>query len=636
MLLKIRDITTGWFAAVIVILLIIPFAFFGINYYFGQGSEPLAAKVSDTEITVNQFQRALRNFREQVKQSLGNDQVANIPDDVLKEQTMQRLINSEVIYNKTDDLNLATSDGVVLQTIASIRQFQNDSADFDSSLYELYVNTLGMSPTAFEQQIRLDIMSEQLQSALSETAFVTTEEVKDLAGLKDQRRDFKYLNLLVSSFKKEIDVSDEEINDYYNSHLDDFQHQEKVRAEYIELTVAKLAEKVELSDEEIKSFYESNTATYSEPEKRKTWQIVVRKDKDADTDKKAEELAKVDELIEVLKNAEEFDPIAEQYVNNNADEVMVDAAESGLVPRGALVAEVEDVLYEMDIDETSEAIETKDAYYIVRLKEIEAAKEKPFADVQEQVAKDLRLDIARRDYYDKAELLATTAYENPESLNAAADALEMKVSESDYFTLVEGTGLFNNFNLRQAAFSEDVLDAGNNSDVIEITAEQIIVLRVKDRIPPGPKPLDEVYEQVADTIRAETARARVVEVSESIDAALKEGLSLEQAAAEFELEVESAEDVTPNDFSVSRSVVRTAFRMPKPEAGSTTVDTNVTGNGDHAFVELSAVKVPEDIKGKQIDDVSKELVKARAGSEWDAFFEDMKSELSIETYENNL
>ena len=239
MLQKIRDRTTGWVASAIMVLLIIPFAFWGINYYFSGGQEPVVATVNGVDIKLTQFQRTFSNYRLQMQAYLGKSLT---PEDevYLKQQTLDKLIESELLNQVTTASGLRIDDQQVKEAIKNIDVFKGEDG-FNKQFYEESVLRLGMPPAVYEQQMRLDMMSEQLQSAIVESDFITSQELEAAVVLENQLRDITYTIIPVDRFRDSIQVTDSDIEQFYknNSHL--YIKPESVKIAYLELALDKLA-----------------------------------------------------------------------------------------------------------------------------------------------------------------------------------------------------------------------------------------------------------------------------------------------------------------------------------------------------------------------------------------------------------
>jgi len=189
MLAIIRDRATGWVAGIIVGALIISFAFWGVSFYFGQGGDVNVASVNGTDIKLQTFQRSFYNLRKQM-QSIFGDALSLEEEELIKEQTLQKLVNTELVNQIIEDSGLRITNTKVVETIKNLELFK-DEEGFDRTKYERSIFSLGMEPAFFEAQLRMDLLSEQLQAGISESLFVLESELHDILRLKLQTRDFK-------------------------------------------------------------------------------------------------------------------------------------------------------------------------------------------------------------------------------------------------------------------------------------------------------------------------------------------------------------------------------------------------------------------------------------------------------------
>jgi len=633
MLQKIRDKSSGWVAGIIVGLLVLTFALFGINSYFGGGSEPVVAIVNDTEIKSTQFQRAFYNIRQQVQNLMGQSIPAD--DPVFKKEALNRLIDTELINQTTTGYGLRVSDQRVYEAINSLEMFR-DGDRFDPALYQRTLLTLGMTETAFEQQMRYDMMSEQLQSAISESAFTIADEVDRVAKLKNQTRDFDYSIISVRSYMDAIETPDSDIAAYYEANKTDFVQSEQIKISYIDLTVDKVAEQIQLSEDDAENYFNANKFNYSIPERRQIWQAKIKIPTEFEGDAEAAAKEKADEFAGVFRTNTDFVQIAEQHSSAPDAEILVTLSESGEMKKGVLKAEIDEVLFSMTNDDVSEPIRSGDAFHVIKLIDVMQAEQKEFADVRDQVEKDLRRERAQRKYFDLAEQIAALTYEHPETLQFAADATELEIQESGYFSRESGEGLTAEPKIVAASFNEEVLINQNNSEPVELDPERMVVVRVSDRKPEGTKPLNEVRDQITEILKRKQAMAKVQETSQAILEKTGQGSSLSEAAQALDVEYSSVQDIKRDDVSVNRSVIRTAYRMGQPDAGNTAIDSITLGNGDVAIIELKEVAYSDEIKGKAIDAVTAELQQLRARMDWDGLFRQVKNDAEIRIFESNL
>lgn len=635
MLLKIRDLATGWLAVLIVVILVIPFAFFGIDYYFSQGSEPYVARVEDTEIKQTQYQRALANYIQQMQNIMGSS--VDTDDPFIKQQTINSMINAEVLNQTTLKSGLNIADARVLETIRTFEVF-HDSEGFDADIYQRSINSLGTPPAVFEQQVKLDMMSEQLEAAISESSFTTENEIEDIVRLKKQTRDFSYIVVPVKSIKETIAVSDEEIENYYQQNQSLYRQPKQIKSEYLHLTREKIASQLQVTTEELENYFANNQNAYNEPEKRQFWQIKIGKPENATDEQIQAAREKAEEVLKFSESVDSFEIIAETFSSSGNDAIKVDVSESGLKERGKSTKIIDDAVFALNKGETSEILDDLNAFYIVHLVDIQDLREVEFSEVQDKVETDLRQEKAQKRYYVLADQMAALSYEHPDTLQVASDAIDIAIEQSDYFTGTDevDNDLFDNPKIITASFSDDVLVNGNNSDIIEISDDEAVVLRVIDVIDEGQKSLAEVRDQVIATLEDVKAKNAVGDIGKQILQKVQAGESADELLQQHGLELQQAEQAERDDISLNRSVIRTAFRLAPPEADTSTVEGTQLGNGDYVVVSLQSVNFPEKLMGIDINNQGLEMRQVRAAADWDGYFDALKDNTEISIVESNL
>ena len=241
MLQAIREKVSGWIAVAIIILLIIPFAFWGINYYFEQGGNISVLKINGTKITLQEYQQAYQIMRQQWQRSQNDSLLTTEQEARLKQQTLDGLINRELQNQVNAAIGMYVGDHQVKDTIRNISAFQGANG-FDKALYETYVYQTGLSVSSFERQLRDDLISDQTRYGLIETEFLTDRETSRITRLINQTRDIEYTVVSSSEYKEKTVVADEDIRTYYQGNTRDFLVPEQVRIAYVDLSLKKIAD----------------------------------------------------------------------------------------------------------------------------------------------------------------------------------------------------------------------------------------------------------------------------------------------------------------------------------------------------------------------------------------------------------
>ncbi|MCF6257546.1 MAG: SurA N-terminal domain-containing protein [Gammaproteobacteria bacterium] len=439
MLSFIRDRAQGWIAWVIVGLLIIPFALWGVNEYVGNSDKLVAATVNGTDIGQREFQQAFYDQRGRMQQMLGGQYDAQLFDPQIKQRVINELVDRELLLQNADDMGFRVSDQTVVAAIQSIDSFREEGA-FSVSLYQQQLQTQGQSPTAFERYVKRIMTAGQLPDGLASSAFVTDAELDEVIRLEKQQRDFQYFVLKTSQFQDESLADDAAIKSYYEQHADRFLTPEKVRVEYVELSVAALRRDEEPSEEELHEFYETNQNQFSVAEERQASHILIQLEEGADEAAITAAREKAEDLVAKLKAGESFATLAEENSDDPGSAEM--GGDLGYFGRDIMEPDFEEAAFSLRLNEVSEPVLTSFGYHIIKVTGIREREVKPFDEVRDEILAQFQDDAAEREYFELAEKLTNQAYEMPDSLSEIADELGLELKQSPFFERHGGTVVY--------------------------------------------------------------------------------------------------------------------------------------------------------------------------------------------------
>ena len=637
MLQLIRDKTSGWIATAIMALLIIPFAFWGINYYFKGGGEIIVASVDGKHVNLAKFQRTLDNFRQQIRSQPGLKMKINEGDEeALKKLTLDKLVENELLNQTTMDYGLRVSDEVIKETIKNIDAFKREGG-FNREFYRETISRLGLQPAIYEEQLRQDMMSEQLQSAIMESDLVSRQSAEYAARLYHQIRDLRYTIIPVDKYKNTINVADAEIEKFYKENSKLYIKPEQVRIAYLDLKSGMLADRVEVKEDALREYYEANKTSYDEAEQRKLNEILIKTGKDATPEDMAAAKARAEELLVQVRSGKTFADIAKLHAEDK--DASFSMQELGLVGKGLLPEAVDKVAFSMQEGTVSDAIQTDAGIYIIELKEIKGGVMNTFEKVRDNVVKDYRLKQAEKLFYDLADELATQSYEHPDTLDIAAEQIGVPLQQSELLTRNgAGEGLTANQKVIAASFAEDVLANGHNSEVLEISTDEVVVLRVLEHIPESVLPLAEVRDKIVDDIKFLRGSELTEKAGKEILADLRSGKSFEAVAAERNISWQDAEGVTRSDVKVNLSILRTAFRLGRSQNTTPLYGSVVMGTGDYAVIATLAVRDPEpgSIKEDEIRNIQRQLQSMRSAISWQDYLADIRRRADIKLFKDKI
>ena len=289
--------------------------------------------------------------------------------------------------------------------------------------------------------------------------------------------------------------------------------------------------------------------------------------------------------------------------------------------------------------EFSEPVQSSIGFHILSVDEIQGGTEAALEDIREEVEQDLREEKAAQQLYELTDRLSVLTYENPDTLDIAAEELELQVQKSDFISREDpGVGIVSEPGVVATAFSEEVLLQENNSEVIELDNDRYMVLRALEHRLPMKKPLEDVRDEIVTRLKYEQARDRTRERGEAVLEQLEQGRSKEEVTLEFAVDWRNATGVTQDDETINRAVLRTAFRAGVPEAGQPLYDGMSLGTGDYTVVIVNSVTDadPDAIDGEEQDIVRSQLLQANTASAWMEFTGNLRANADVTVYEETL
>jgi peptidyl-prolyl cis-trans isomerase D len=613
MLQAIRDRAHGIFAWVMLIAIGVPFALWGIQNYIDTGKEKPAAVVGDREIFDRDVTRA---YEQSLNNLVGID---DFDEKKLREQALEHLISEEVIVQGAEQRMLTVSDTEARSFIQTLPYFQTDGK-FDKDKYKVMLSAQGMSPAQFAAQIRRALMSEQFQHGVVDSAFVTKGELETLMRLKNQEREIEYAEIPLPQVTRTF--SDPDIASYYQAHLAEFRNPERVSIEYLALNFDEIAKNVQVSDEELTKLYDEQKASLGAPERRKISHILIAP---ADGSEAALNAAqeKAAGIRERILKGEDFAKLAREVSSDALSGK--GGGDLGFLNKDAQEESFTQVAEKLNSGEVSEPVKTSFGYHLIKVTELIPAKQKSFEEVKEELRKTAQRNAAETRFYDQGQKLAEQTFEHPGSLDTAAQALGLKVQQTDLFTREQGEGLGAEEAVRKAAFSEDVL-GGRNSEPVELGNEKAVVLRIKEHQQASDKPMAEVKDAIIAKLRDQESRAEALKRSQELLKTVRDGKPLAEAAKSPGFQTTKTGFVKRDNDKLPPELLRAAFSAGRPAAGKVTAGEATQANGSQWVFTVSSVKDGPAVAAdaKQQESASQFMTRSGSQREFGSFVERLR------------
>jgi peptidyl-prolyl cis-trans isomerase D len=632
----IRNHAKGWIAWMVVIIIGIPFAFFGIQRYFGGGGEPTVAEINGTKVTLREFQRAYQEQRRRLEAALGPNFDINALDETrLRKNTLEQMIDEELVIQDARARGLTISEGQLAGHIGSLNVFR-DKGTFSPERYRQWLRSQGYTSSGFEHEFRRSLLAAQVYAGVAGTAFVTPSEVNNMLRLLGQKRTYAQLTIPAKRFS-DVSVSDEAVQDYYHQHQSRFMTPEQVSVRYLELSKSAIAAGINPDEAELRSYYQARKSNYVIPEQRRASHILIKLPKDADQAAVAAARKKLEQLKQQLAQGADFAKLAREYSQDPGSAKQ--GGDLGFFSRGTMDEALEKVVFSMKPGEVSGPVRTPFGLHLVKLTAVKPAETETFDQAKAEVLREYRREKAESIYADQAEKLANLTFENPNTLSVAAQALGLKVKEAGPFSRAGSKeGIASDRKVVQAAFGSEVLENSYNSQALDLGGDRLVVLRVKDHQPPRQQTLDEVRDRIVATLQADAARSKAQALGEELIGRLRDGGDPHQLAADHKLEWGKESEVGRDARDVAQPVLRALFAMSKPVQSKTVYEGLTLDAGDFTILALSRVTDgdPKQVPAQRRDAVREALARGHGQRAYQAYVQALRAQADIVIHDENL
>lgn len=573
MLQDIRDNAQGTIAKVIIGLLIISLSIWGMDAIVGGFSgEPEVATVNGDSITEREFLRTVQLETQQRLMQMDSPDPSMLDEDQIRRDVLESLIQERVLTLDAQAQGLELSDADIDALITQMPQFQVDG-QFNRDRFVATVRNVGMGVGEFRENLRKNYVVNQIRASIAQTGIVASENVAQLLRIQNQTRDFRVLTVNADSLSEQITVTEEEIQAFYDDNADQFREPEQVHVAYITLSLGALADAIEISEEDLRAFYEERAEEYAREERRAA-HILIEDGSDAE--------ATIASIQERLEAGESFAELAEEF---SADTVSArDGGDLGYAGRGVYDEAFENALFALEEGEVSGPVETSFGIHLIRLEGVRRSDVPSFESLRDELRDELARTRASERFAEVRAQLADAAYAADDLAGPAAE-LGLEVREVDGVTREGGAAPFDHAGLVRQLFSDDVLQGGFNTELIDVGDNASVVARVREYFEPRQRELADVRDDIAAMLEARKTRQALEARVDELMAALEAGEDPESLNAG---DWQRFENQGRDGANLSRFVVQRAFAMPRPEEGNPSM-AKAVGQREAAIILVDAV-----------------------------------------------
>ncbi len=628
MLEFIRNRAQSWVAWVIVGLIIIPFALFGIGDYATNDAGNNVATVNDVKISNQEFQRAYYQQEQRMKEMLGADFDVSVFEGQMRKNVLDGIVEQELLVQVSRDEGLRVSAQQLAMIIQGIEAFQSDGK-FDRETYLSALNMQGQSIGYFESRIHRSLLSQQLYAAVASSSVVSNSSIDTYLRLQNQQRDIGYFEIPAAKFSADISIDESAASDYYNENSNLYKTTETVDVEYVSLSLDDLIDGIELSEQEIVEAFAEQKSSMTPAEQRKASHILVELQPGAEKDEVGDASEKARMIKLRLVAGEDFSSLAQEFSDDLGSADM--GGDLGFFSQGDMAPEFDEKVFSMSQGDVSDVVETEFGFHIIRLDEIKASKEPLLADVRDQLVEQLRFNKAESKYYDLVDSLTNLAFEYPDSLEVVAEDLSLSIATYKEVSKSSGEGFLANPKVLSVLFSADVLGERLNSEPIEVADNHVIVMRVDSHEQAKTRSFSDVEQSIVAQLTTKASRYAAQELGEEVLIKIQAGVDTDALEVEYGITWILLDGQLRGSRELDSAIVSRAFELPRPKEGGLSAGSVALASGDYAVVSVSSVRdlALIDITAKQRMAARARLLGLQGDSEYAAFSVGLKSVANI-------
>lgn len=519
---------------VILALITLPFAFFGVDYYFrGGGGGGEVATISGEPVSQAEFNAALTEQQDRLRQQLGQAyDPALLDNPEARFQILEGVINRRLLQNAAKKESFRVSDGQLQQFIAVIPAFQ-ENGQFSSTRYQQLLAAQNLTPLGFEERLRQDLLLAPLSEPIAAGNLVAKGSSQRFLNLLEQKREVAAAAIEPDQFVAGVKIDEPAVKAFYDANPNAFQSPELARFEYVLLTQDALSAGATPDAAEIRAQYDNNLKSYSRGEERDASHILIAVKPDAKPEDKAAAKKKAEDILAQVKaNPGKFAELAKQYSQDPGSAAQ--GGSLGSFGRGTMVKPFEDAVFAMKVNDIAGPVESDFGYHVLRLNAISPAQVRPFDQVKGQIEADLKRQKAAQKFASAAEQFQNLVYEQADSLQGAAKALGLAVQTSPLVgreqvqQIAQGSAKF-----VQALFSPESLQSKRNTEAIEVGPNALMAGRIVEYKPSALRPFAEVAEEIRKQLTRKAASEMAQKVGREKLALLAQGKSDKEVGLAF-------------------------------------------------------------------------------------------------------
>jgi len=618
MLEKFRSYAQTKAAKIILALILVPFALFGIDSYLNQAGNNLSiAKVNGYKIALPEYNRAIENVRNRIMSEGKKVDPAMFDSFEFKESVIDGLITKQLLNNDIKKSRFRITDQQLSQYIIGMPEFQKDGK-FSQEIYDKVLQNNQLTPKKFEESIRNDLLIQQVRDGLQKLTFIPPNNLAETLKATSQQREISVAEFKTKEYMTKANIAEKDMQAFYDQNKSKFLAPEQVKAEFVVFSLANILPTINVTEDEIKSFYKANADKYQNQQQREASHILIAASKNAPPAEKAKAKAKAEDVLnQIRKNPKQFEELAKKYSQD--PESAKKGGDLGSFGRGMMVKPFDDAVFSMKVNEISNIVESDFGYHIIKLTKI-IGEGGGFDAMRPQIKAELIYQKGQEKFAALAEEFSNKVYEQSSSLDAVSKRFNLPIQKTDWISRNDSDKFFKNEALMSALYSKESIKDHRNTEAIEVTPNNLISARVVDYKAQSTKPFADVRKNIEDYLKFESAKKMVASEGE---VALK---SLTDASRKIDWQPTTLVD-RKNTKGLSDAVVNHAYKMPTDKLPS--YSGFMDGNNGYVIVKVNKVSFPNESNEENKQAFASDYSEALSAEYLSAYLKGLKAKASV-------
>ena len=524
---------------VIAVFILFIFVDFGSINLGDTVASDAAASIGGLEVSYAEFERSYRQTEDFYRQTYGDQFNRELAQQIgLPQQVLDQLIAEKIILEEADRMGLRVTDDELVQFIAEIPAFQfSDGRFVGEERYSQILRSNGLTVDDFEEGARSDLLTQKVRAVLTENIYVSDQEVVDDYKTRTETASIRYVRMPSASLRAEVTIGDDELADFFSVHQADFQIPEQRAVDYLLVDPDELSSTIELTDSEINAYYEDHPDEFVQEEQVQARHILLQINPTRTQDQAELEMQ---EIRQRLDAGEDFAALALELSDDPGSKTR--GGDLGFFSRGQMIPEFENAAFDAQPGDLVGPVRTDFGYHLIEVLAKQPAGKKPLDEASEAIRAQLLGERSRAVAETKAEefvrRIEQDKIDSAEGLQTlAASEVGVTAQSTELFGRDDNVPGFG----RATAFTTTAfeLEDGDFSGVVPVS-RGLAILRLAELQDPRLPTIDEVREDVRNALLNERQLELATSRLDEAQLQLEEGQGLDELATALGLSVEES------------------------------------------------------------------------------------------------